>query len=337
MKRIFVSYSASKDEASAFVRDVCQAIDDARDEQDAALFLAVVDTKLPEGFWRPVLYNWMVLCDAAVILIDGDSPESLWLPREAMVFRARKEIDPSFPIIPVLRGVDKTIFDTPAFKELGLGDLQYSENASPETIVAKLRQLVTSSAIPRELTQLEGLLKWAPEDSGRFDDARALLDFSERTWFSTFAPEREIAARLIGYGFRRGPFAAAGENYPGARALSAMKARALPADRLALITELLSAYWVDRAAGASLYLRLRHGRELVALRMHVDREGWPEGLCADYLQQASTHRRSRFRRVALSPVDPHAGTGESLEESRQRVYAALWNQIMLRAGEPNDT
>jgi hypothetical protein len=110
MKRIFVSYTAGKDETSTFVEEVYKAIDAATDVNGNARFVALVDRKLKEGFWRPVLYNWMVLCDAAVILIDRAAPESIWLPREAMVFRVRKEVDPNFHVIPVLRGVTKAIF-----------------------------------------------------------------------------------------------------------------------------------------------------------------------------------------------------------------------------------
>src|SRR5438067_2035762 len=118
MKRIFISYSAKKEGARDFVRDAAASIDAAADANGNPLFTALVDTKLKDGFWRPVLYNWMVLCDAAVILIDSDSPESVWLPREAMVFRLRKELNKDFPIIPVLRGVTKEIFQSKAFVDL---------------------------------------------------------------------------------------------------------------------------------------------------------------------------------------------------------------------------
>jgi hypothetical protein len=88
----------------------------------------------------------MVLCDAAVILIDRAAPESIWLPREAMVFRVRKEIDPNFYVIPVLRGVTKAIFSTAAFVELGLNDLEYGEEATSRNIVTKLQTLLTADS-----------------------------------------------------------------------------------------------------------------------------------------------------------------------------------------------
>lgn len=338
MKRIFISYSAKKEGARQFVRDVAAAIDAASDEQGKPLFTALVDTKLREGFWRPVLYNWMVLCDAAVIVIDSDSPESVWLPREAMVFRVRKEMNRDFPIVPVLRGVTKEIFQTRAFADLGLNDLQYSEEATAETIVDKLKTMVPGFSAPKAVGRLAKLLKWPPDDPTRFDEARQLLDFEERTWFTTFSGEQEIAERLVGYGFRRGPFTAGGRPFPGARAIAALMLT-MPEGNSRKIFDVLSPYWVDPSAGARLYRSLWGGTGVTALRMKLaDQTGWPKQFWSCYLQHASSDRTNPPQNVELPLDDRGMGTAQDpLEESRQRVYGALWREALGRRGEPNAT
>lgn len=340
MKRVFVSYTAGKDENSTFVEEVYKAIDAATDVNGNARFVALVDRKLKEGFWRPVLYNWMVLCDAAVILIDRAAPESIWLPREAMVFRVRKEVDPNFHVIPVLRGVTKAVFDTPAFVELGLNDLQYAEEATSRDIVTKLQTLLTTDSPHPKVGKLERLLRWPPEDSTRFDEARRLLDFDERTWFSTFSPEREIAARLLGYGFRKGPFGVNGCEYPGAYAIGAMK-NTMPEGQERKIADMLAGYWVDRAAGAALYSALRHDMGLIALRMNLPEEtGWPRQLWSSYLTEACSDGMLGVpKNWEVPPVSLTAGSADDYAESQGRIYQVIWKGLNPQDGDkvPNES
>jgi hypothetical protein len=336
MKRVFVSYSAKKEGARDFVREVVAAIDAPRDPNGAPLFTALVDLKLGEGFWRPVLYNWMALCDAAVIIIDNESPESVWLPREAMVFRLRKELNPAFPIIPVLRGVTKEVFQASAFLELGLNDLQYTEDATAATIVERLKAVVPETQAARCVADLAKQLKWIPEDPTRFDQVLPLLTSDGVGWFSTSSAEFEVAARLFGYGFRAGPFGS-GVTYPGPKAIKALLPE-MPAGRSGRIFDILSTYWLDRAAGANLHLGLRRGASLIALRTNLaDESGWPDQFIACYQRHVDLEHSASLTHVALPVVDPLAGSGpDSLEESRRRVYSALWRIVAPQStAEPN--
>jgi hypothetical protein len=323
-KRIFVSHSAKDDStAVAFLNQILEIIRSAKDAEGNPAFLALVDRDLTGGDqWRPVLYNWMLLCDAAIILLDPSSTSSRWVPREAMVFRWRQQVDPGFRVIPVLRDVTKDIFDDPAFREMGLGELNYENAADTAGIVAALD--VVKPSCDKRLGELANSLAVAEPD--RFLPARPLLGLDVHRFLTAFRPERAVAASLLGYGFRQGPFPPSNQYHPAAQALSQFDW--LDKAKVQKIFGLLCPYWVDRAAAANLYRALRVGT-VIALRLNLTHYDWPARAVNAYIRQACS-QGPNYRLEHIEAVTRTVGLKGELTYARQCARNVLWTMVTHR-------
>jgi hypothetical protein len=315
-----------------FLVDTVDAINSARDEAGNRLFVALVDREMERGeYWRGVLYNWMLLCDAAVVLIDGGSTRSTWVPREAMVFRWRKELDPSFHLLLVLRGVGKNILKQPPFCEMGLDDLNYEETVDPGAVVGALRRIAMPSCDIR-LAELAQHLGVTPSNPQRFDPVKDLLDLRIHPFLAAFAAERAVAASLLGFGFREQP-RKNGPFNPCAQALWQFS-RWLEQGKLCQIFETVCTYWVDRAAAAGLFRGFEQHR-VVAVRVHVERDDWAQRAVTDHMGQAYSQKPRVCQLKHIEPVTRTAGMADEFSYARARVRTVLWH-LMHRPGEPGD-
>ena len=236
-RRIFISHnSAHNAESRMFLDELIDALRIEKDQAGNRIFEVLVDRDLTAGQpWRGPLYTWMLLCHAAVLLIDKNTPDTTWVPREAMIFRWRKELDKSFDLLPVLRGVGKSILSESPFKEMGLEDLGFIAEDGTAPIVNALKKDVASWS-DRRLKKLENLLKL--NENAAYEEAQEILALGDEWGFlKAFQPHRSIAATLLGLGFRKGPFRPDAVDHPSARALKTLS-DLLAAGRVERICEL---------------------------------------------------------------------------------------------------
>jgi hypothetical protein len=97
--KIFISHSSKDDDYAADVRDFLVAKLPAEDK-------VLIDMKrIKSGDdWCAVLYHWLAICDAAVILFNRKALTSPWVRREVNILLWRKALNQSFQIVPALLG-----------------------------------------------------------------------------------------------------------------------------------------------------------------------------------------------------------------------------------------
>jgi TIR domain len=96
-------------------------------------YAVLVDSEklLPGQDWAPELYGWLADCHGAVILLTGKALDSFWVRREVNILLWRRSLNPAFPVIPALLGIDAADVEAAGFEELGPVQAASSAGVSP--------------------------------------------------------------------------------------------------------------------------------------------------------------------------------------------------------------
>ncbi len=333
-RRIFISHNAKDDpEARAFLKDVIDAISAEKDEVSEPLFEVLVDRDLSAGEpWRKPLYTWMLLCDTAVMLLDEKSKDSRWMPREAMIFIWRRQLDPGFTLLPVLRDVTKDIFQLTPFTEMGVEELGNIACKGPAEIVRALKAQ-RSDSTDRRLGKLLHYL--GPIEPGHYPDgfmeAQQALGLGEQAGFlKAFSPDRAVAAALLGFGFRQGPLWKNGETYPSIAALDLLSDWLSRKSTLRPVCEALASYWVARDAGAALHHALNQtAPRVVAVPVHLgDQRGWTSRFIECHFAEAFAQDvKMRPKIFRIHEVSHDNGMEPEVKIIERSIRADLWARI----------
>ena len=334
--RIFISHNASKRPKTAeFLTELDTTLKDQRGGDGERMFMPFVDRDLEPGApWRGVLYNWMSVCDIAIILLDEQTEHSQWVPREATIFVWRQYLDPTFKVIPILLdGISKEILFKPPFQDLGLNDSGFLECTQGAKVVEALRAEPQPKNNHR-LTQLEGLIGTIEPSVLRtfVTNSHELLDLEPSPFTAGLRTTRAIAANLLSYGFRKGPFKGTINTYPSAKALRILAMSGGDRGRVREIGEKIRFYWVDPLASVKL-LNARKWRDrevkVIAIRMNIERPPWPEQVIHDYFAQAySQDRLNLCDLVRVEPLSMQTGCLPQSEELMDRVRLAVWRKYV---------
>jgi hypothetical protein len=96
--RLFISHYAESPETQAALHDLEAKLKDHFD--------VLVDTqRLKDVGWQPLMYTWMDVAHAAVILISPEALDRPELATEVSILTARQMMDPHFRLLPLLAGV----------------------------------------------------------------------------------------------------------------------------------------------------------------------------------------------------------------------------------------
>ncbi|MFC7303000.1 toll/interleukin-1 receptor domain-containing protein [Streptomyces monticola] len=121
MPQVFISHSVKDD---ALAEEVRQAV---LDELTAKKYDVKVDYRdiVPGRDWNPELNQWLLECDAAVILLNAHALRSDWVRREVAILTFRRFHNPRLQLFPVLLGD----LDTKDLDAAGLIDMAPVQSA----------------------------------------------------------------------------------------------------------------------------------------------------------------------------------------------------------------
>lgn len=112
--QVFISHSSRHDPPSAELRT---GVSRALRERD---YQVLVDAEVlrPGEEWRSVLFHWLAVCDAAIVLLNQQALTSAWVRREVNILLWRRLLGAPVYVVPVL--IDVTVGD---LKANGLDEL----------------------------------------------------------------------------------------------------------------------------------------------------------------------------------------------------------------------
>ena len=209
--KIFLSHSSKGDDYASWVRQSLVA----RLASDEVQVLVDTD-EIPLGQeWCAVLYEWLAVCDAAVVLLNHKALESFWVRREINILLWRRALNRSFQVIPALLGEVRS----DDLKAAGLDEINPIQIAriDPDTEskadAKKLSAEIAKRLSPQKPAR-DGMAQWvsfvaerlqqADPQLNRYlcDAARALgmgADEVPKEWI-TGQGHRLVAAQLLGQG-----------------------------------------------------------------------------------------------------------------------------------------
>lgn len=195
--RIFVSHSAKSKSARGFLDRVVASL-------RAAGHMVLVDKDGIElgADWRSTINAWIGGCDVAVVLLSQDALTSTYVLYENSIMAYRKENDPSFVLLPVIRNpVD---FKQLEKSQLGTTMIQRWQFAKPEEpnnkVIARLcKRLETAKPVATPLDRAAGKVR-ALLDRAALSDAdmtRQLGELAERgAELRPWIPGEDLATKL---------------------------------------------------------------------------------------------------------------------------------------------
>ena len=158
-KKVFISYKHAHPASDAFIADL-----EAEFSEDYELWR---DANMQVSKrWTHELYDWLLSCDAAIIVLSKQANESDWCRREWAVLVARWQIK-GVPVIPVC--MEDAFFDTGILDEIqGTKGLLLHDDA-----IAKIKQafaeIVSSTHTADDfLAAHQGWLSWQYNDAPVF-------------------------------------------------------------------------------------------------------------------------------------------------------------------------
>jgi hypothetical protein len=123
--KVFISYKNGHQASHAFIADM--------EAELAADFELLRDKNMPVGKpWTRELYDWLLGCDAAIIVLSKEANQSDWCRREWAVLVARWEIK-GIPVIPVC--MEDSFFETGI-----LDDIQGTKGLLHQNAISKIKE-----------------------------------------------------------------------------------------------------------------------------------------------------------------------------------------------------
>ncbi|MGK0439137.1 MAG: hypothetical protein ACJATK_002095 [Paracoccaceae bacterium] len=157
--KVFISYKNGHQGSEAFIADV--------EAELTADFELLRDATMPVGKrWTRELYDWLLGCDAAIIVLSKEANQSDWCRREWAVLVARWEIK-GIPVIPVC--MEDSFFETGILDDIqGTKGFLLRHNAINK-IKDSLKEITSSSMTADDfLAAHQGWLSWQYNDAPVF-------------------------------------------------------------------------------------------------------------------------------------------------------------------------
>ena len=146
--KLFISHSTKTEENKKILKQICEALNENNDSDG---FKVLVDKDIkPDTEWFPCLYEYMMECHAAVILLSNAALESEWVKAEAAVLCARRRSQNGFKLILVLLDDVSTVQldNHPFFNAIRLADFQtIQDRGDVEKIITGIGRLLKGIAI----------------------------------------------------------------------------------------------------------------------------------------------------------------------------------------------
>jgi hypothetical protein len=208
--KVFISHSSKGDSYAADVRDLVVASLLPDDKP-----LVDTDGLAPGDEWRAVLYHWLAMCDAAVILFNRKALKSPWVRREVNILLWRHALCPSFRVVPALLGdVARNDLEDNGFDDVtGLQLARTTEQAETPAAAEELAAAIARSLPPRGQQTDDPMANWVldvadclsltePQLSHHLDKAARVLGIEDRDVPTDWVPgerRRLVAAQLLGH------------------------------------------------------------------------------------------------------------------------------------------
>jgi hypothetical protein len=313
VKRVFVSHSSFQQNERTFLAGLQAELAKSYD-------VLVDQTHLQPGvMWRDEIYSWLAICDAAVILLSESAKrdDSKWVPRESMVLRWRKQIDPKFPLIPMyLPGFDRPDLDKAPFQDLGLAEIDAEVVADwtlagghYNTICQTLANAVNAtSALDETARVVLGFLNGIDESTLEKAIEQVPLDLGK--WDALAAPDIRLAIRLAHYGIS----GTEEGTQPAVEAIRILKkfSPSVPASRWSDLVDALADNWVNPCT-AAYFSRFRPGRPRRVLVLNASSRD-TVGACVSRACSGDT-----VSSWPLFDILPGSGEGEAAKDLRSQV------------------
>ncbi|MFF3379201.1 toll/interleukin-1 receptor domain-containing protein [Streptomyces sp. NPDC002680] len=174
MSKVFISHSTRGDSYATAVR--LQLVSALRERGYDVL--VDVDGLLPGDTWHPRLYEWLLECRAAVVLLNRSALASRWVHREVDILMWRHHFNPSFLVLPAPIG-DVVTKD---MKLAGFGELTSlqlarrvaAENASRDPADAVEAIVRAFPPLPSQPDDDDPVQGWAEDITAQLSQVRTM-------------------------------------------------------------------------------------------------------------------------------------------------------------------
>jgi hypothetical protein len=243
----------------------------------------------PGEDWEAKLDDWLGTCDGAVILLDGESVNSLWVQKEATVVAWRRDSGSGVVVIPVFLGDFKAEdLDGTLLSKLNLPVSQAARSETrgmadgdAERLATQVRKSFCDLIEPLAETPMEAWIAQVRarvrevNDDGLLAQAAEELGITREQWLQRRTGGASLVAAIA-----QGLLTS--EQVVIVQALNKLR-RGLKDDEFRQLWELVRPAWVDPSAAEHLRSALRDDPRHLALlsasrerivRDHVDRAMW---------------------------------------------------------------
>ena len=272
---LFVSHSSAD---NALVEQLTKLID-ARTEAQCKTIADIHD--LRQGMaWSPQLYQWMARCQAALLLLTENALRSNWVLQEATILRARKVLDPTFPLLIVIPDALRARIDVEPdlktrwqlFEPLELRAIQGLPSLDAAPIYnAVMVEVAKATPAKSYLERLSGLLT---DILSAYKDKKDTLDYlstkmelQDAEWTRIYGGSESVVEMIA----RRLQGSLGG--FEGVRDLLQSVKSVSDRDTLRNLLGATASYWIDLgAASAFAAVAERRPPRLIAVRSSVLQE-----------------------------------------------------------------
>jgi hypothetical protein len=313
---LFISHSSGEDELAK--RVIAELRTRVEDKLDVLLDAEVLDAGQR---WRDELWSWWSECDAAVVVCSEAALKSRWVLIEVSVLMRRKQVNPHFPILPLLihpvapETIRQALFHDQNLEELqvlSFADATFA--ATLEELAAKLAALQVSAGTGKPLVGWEQHLAVLLEkEVANADDLAAaahILGTRADTWLGLPVQARVVAQALL----ECDDPAKVGE------ALAELAPRLQ--DKVQAAVDLVAPAWLrpEEVAPVANILDRPHGSRAVALR------SWVRLIADWYMQRA-------WRSPDVKPIEFPAPTHvDQIDEVLAHIEASVRSQLRVLEG-----
>ena len=124
--------------------------------------LVDMDRLKPGDDWCVVLYQWLAMCDAAVVLFGRKALASPWVRREVDILLWRHALSPSFRVVPaLLGGVDRNDLKANGFDDVTRLHLaRIPPQTETKADAGQLAAVIANSLPPRVPEARDPMARW---------------------------------------------------------------------------------------------------------------------------------------------------------------------------------
>jgi hypothetical protein len=333
---LFVSHSSAD---NALVSDIAMRIDTGTGSQCKT----IVDVHdLRQGtVWSPQLYQWMAKCKAALLLLTENAIRSDWVLQEAIVLRARKVIDPKFPLFTVMPSdLLQRIANDPLlearwklFKPLDLPQIQGLQTFDPKTIADTVLEEMggasnEDSYFDRLAGLLQDILRTLEHQTGTLSFLAGKMSIQDAQWQQIYGGNERLVDLVASHLCQGGL-----GDFQGLRDFFQSLKQVAPPDTLHRLLAATAFYWIDLGAAAAFAAAAKRAApRLIAIRSSVFQDYSGALYIARYYRP---HRVEPFI-ISLSGGNEAAGADDLEEQlleavrSRNNAYRKMPREKLVQ-------